>query len=128
MKILALIARAALGLVFVVFSLNYWGHFLEVPMPEGENAQQFMGAIAGSGFLTVVKVLELVGGILVLSVRFTPLGLLLLGPIVVCINLYHLTMDPAGLPLAIVIGAAALFLAWRHGDRFAGFFQPAKAG
>lgn len=48
-----------------------------------------MGAIYGSGFLTLVKVLELVSAVLLLSGRYINLALTLLGPIVVNILFFH---------------------------------------
>lgn len=102
MKHLPTVARYLLGLVFVTFGLNYWLHFLEVPRPPALSpAAAFMGAIHGSGFLAVVKGLEIAGGALLLSGRFVNLGLILLGPIVVNIALYHALLLRGGLPIAV---------------------------
>lgn len=109
MKHLPTIARYLLGLIFVVFSLNFWLHFLPVPpQPEGTPAANFSGAMYGSGYLTLVKVLELVGGLLLLSGRFVNLGLALLGPIVVNIALFHVFLVKGGYPMTAVIGILAL--------------------
>ena len=81
-------ARILLGIIFLVFSLNYWLQFIPIPSPAAESlAAGFMGAIYGSGFLTLVKVLELVSAVLLLSGRYINLALTLLGPIVVNILL-----------------------------------------
>lgn len=106
---LPLIARYLLGLLFLVFGLNFWLGFIPVPPPaEGSPAAAFMGALYGSGFLTVVKILEVLGGALLLSGRFVNLALAWLGPIVVVIALYHLFLVKGGYPMALVLGVLSL--------------------
>src|SRR5258707_1088669 len=67
---------------------------------------------------------QLIGGVLVLSGRFLPLGLLVLGPIVVNILLYHIYIDRKGLEIAVVSSALALFLLCRHWSAYASVFRP----
>ena len=72
-------ARILLGLIFLVFSLNYWLQFIPIPgQPEGSHGASFMGAIFATKFLTVVKVLELVAAVLLLSGRDVNLDLVLI--------------------------------------------------
>jgi putative oxidoreductase len=103
MRILVLVARLLLGLVFLVFGLNGFLNFLNMgPMPTGL-AGQFIGALAMSHYFWVVAALQVIGGVLLLVGRFVPLGLVLLGPVIVNILLYHIFLNPAGFPLAIVV-------------------------
>jgi uncharacterized membrane protein YphA (DoxX/SURF4 family) len=67
-----------------------------------------MFAIYGSGYLTVVKVLEVTGGLLLLSGRFTNLALTLLGPVVVNIALYHFFLVKGGYEMPVVLGVLSL--------------------
>src|ERR1700751_3449461 len=99
MKIAVLIARILLGLLFLVFGLNGFLHFIPMPPPTGL-AGQFMGALFVSHFLVVLFLLQLIPAILLLLNRFVPLALVLLGPVVVNIVLFHAFMAPSGLPLA----------------------------
>ena len=109
MKHIFTAARILLGLIFLVFSLNYWLQFIPIPgQPEGSHGASFMGAIFMTKFLTVVKVLELVGGVLLLSGRYVNLGLTLLGPIIISIALFHLLVAPGNYGLTIVICVLAL--------------------
>ncbi|MDF2377913.1 MAG: hypothetical protein P1U81_16870 [Verrucomicrobiales bacterium] len=109
MKYIPTIARYLLGILFIVFAANFWLKFIPIPSPEeGSLAAGFMGALFLSGFLTVVKVLELLGGILLLSGRFVNLALAVLGPIVVVIGMYHLFILKGGYPMAIVLGVLAI--------------------
>lgn len=111
MKIAALIARVLLGLIFVVFGLNMWFHFIPIPPPTTDAAKNFMGAIYGSGYLDVVKVLEVTGGLALLSGRYLNLGLVLITPVVVNIFLYHLLLVQGGLPLpSVMLGCVAVLI------------------
>ena len=102
-------ARILLGLIFLVFSLNYWLQFLPIPgQPEGSHGANFMGAIFATKFLTVVKVLELVAAVLLLSGRYVNLALVLLGPIIVNIALFHILVAPGNYGLTVVICVLAL--------------------
>ena len=109
MKYLPLVARYLLGVIFVIFSLNFWLHFFPMPSPaEGSLAAGFIGALYGSGFLAVVKVFELLGGILLLTGRYVNLALGVLGPIVVVIVLYHVLTREGGYPMASLLGTLAI--------------------
>src|SRR4030095_12988237 len=103
MKIVSLIARLLLGLAFVVFGLNGFLNFLDMgPMPTGL-AGQFMGGLLQSHYFWVVAALQVAGGVLLLVNRYVPLGLVLLGPVIVNILLYHLFLNPSGMVNAIVV-------------------------
>jgi uncharacterized membrane protein YphA (DoxX/SURF4 family) len=123
MKILTIIVRSLLGLIFVVFGLNAFLHFIPMPPPEGL-AGGFMKALFVSHYFYVVAVLQIVGGALLLLGRFVPLGLTLLGPVIVNILLFHIFLEPSGLPLAVVVSALALFLLWTNRQVFRGLIKP----
>lgn len=102
-------ARILLGIIFLVFSLNYWLKFIPIPpSAEGSSAAMFMGALFGSGFLTLVKILELLSALLLLSGRYINLALTILGPIVVNILLFHVVIKQSDHALSIVIAVLAL--------------------
>jgi putative oxidoreductase len=121
MKIAALIARILLGLVFVVFGLNGFFHFMIGPLPSGV-AGQFLGALMQSHFDLVLSAVELAGGALLLANRYVPLGLVLLGPVIVNIFFYHLLMDRSDLIIAIVVIILWGLVALRHRQYFSGLF------
>jgi len=123
MKTLTIIARSLLGLIFVVFGLNAFLRFIPMPPPEGL-AGDFMKALFVSHYFYVVAVLQIAAGALLLLGRFVPLGLTLLGPVIVNILLFHIFLQPAGLPLAVVVGALALFLLWAYRQAFGGLIKP----
>ena len=122
MKIASLIARYLLGLIFFVFGLNGFLQFLHMPPPTGL-AAQFAGALFVSHYMAIVFALELISGALLLVNRYVPLALVLVGPVIVNILLFHAFMDPSGLPLAVV--AVVLWLLVFAGVRtaFHGIFH-----
>ena len=123
MQIATIIARSLLGLIFVVFGSNMFLHFIPMPPPPEGPAREFMTALFLSHYLYVVGALQVVGGVLLFTGRWTPLGLALVGPVIVNILCFHLLMAPAGLPMAIVVSLLALFLLWRYREYFAGLVK-----
>jgi len=122
MKIVTLIARLLLGLIVVVFGLNAFFNVLNMgPMPSGL-AGQFIGALAQSHYFWVVAALQVAGGALLLVNRFVPLGLVLLGPVIVNILLYHLFLNLTGIGLAIVVAILWLIVFYGHRQYFSGIF------
>jgi hypothetical protein len=112
-------AQALLGLIFLVFGLNGFFHFL--PMPElPEPAASFMGALMATGyFMVMLKIVEVVAGLLLLIRKLPALALVLLAPIVVNILVFHLFLAPSGLPLALVLVILEAYLGFFvYRDRF----------
>jgi len=122
MKIATIITRTLLGLIFAVFGLNAFFNFIPMPMPKGD-AGMFMGILFSSHYLYAVKCFEICGGLILLSGRFTPLGLTLLGPVIVNILFFDIFLDSTGLPLGIIVAAPALFLLWQNRSAFAGILK-----
>jgi uncharacterized membrane protein YphA (DoxX/SURF4 family) len=120
MKIATIIIRSLLGLIFVVFGLNLFLHFIPMPPPPEGPAREFMTALFVSHYIYVVGALQVVGGLILLSGRLVPLGLTLLGPTIVNIVTFHALMAPSGLPMALVVSVLALFLLWRYRKNFLG--------
>ena len=124
MKIATIIARVLLGLMFVVFGSNIFLHFLRMPPPPATLAGDFSKALMQSHYIYVVGLLQVIGGLLLLIGRYVPLGLVLLGPVIVNILLFHIFLDTSGLPMAIIVALLALFLLWRYRTNFAGLVRP----
>jgi uncharacterized membrane protein YphA (DoxX/SURF4 family) len=121
MKIAALIARYLLGLMFVIFGLNGFLHFLPMQMPTGL-AGQYMTVMMESHYLPFVYLVQLVGGVLLLANFFVPLALVLLGPVIVNILLFHVTMQPDGLPPGLLATVLWLLVFYSVRYAFAGIF------
>ena len=81
-----------------------------------------LATIFQSHYLYVVSALQVAGGVLLLVNRYVPLGLVLLGPVIVNIFLFHVLMDRSGLPLAIVVVILWGIVALRQRQYLAGIF------
>jgi uncharacterized membrane protein YphA (DoxX/SURF4 family) len=126
MKIVTITARILLGLAFLVFGLNGFLHFIPMKpqdMPTGL-AGDFAMAMFKSGFFYAVAVCQILGGLILLSGRFVALGLLILGPVIVNILLFHIFLQHNLPPPAIVVAVLGAFLIWAYRDRFAPVFKP----
>src|SRR6476661_10847688 len=118
MKVATVIARILLGLIFVVFGSNAFLHFLPMPpLPQGVTGE-YLHAFFASGYVYVIGGLQVIGGLLLLIGRFIPLGLTILGAIIVNIWLFHLFLAPANFEPAILVTILELFLVWRYRDAF----------
>lgn len=109
-KKLVTVSRLLLGLLFFVFGLNGFFHFMPQPaMPEP--AAQFMGALVQSGYIMPVAfAIQLVVGISLLTNRFVPLALILLVPITVNIIGFHLSLAPSSIAPGILATVFHLYL------------------
>ena len=96
MRIAGIVARLLLGLMFTVFGLNGFLHFLHQPPPSGL-ALQYLTVMSQSHIIMFVFAVQLVCGLLLLAGVFVPLALAVLGPVIVNILLFHITMAPSGI-------------------------------
>ena len=124
MRVATIIVRLLLGLIFTVFGLNGFLHFLPMP-PMPEPATAFFSGLAASHYmLPLLFLTQTIGGVLLLLGTFVPLALVLLAPVVLNIFLFHLFLAPDGMPMAIVVALLECFLAWAHRDAFAPILRP----
>ncbi len=121
MKAVTIIARVLLGLVFFVFGWAvFFPHLIPMPPLPKNEAGAFMGALFSSGYLYAIKCFEIAGGFLLLIGKKVPLGLTLVGPVLVNILFYDIFLDHTGLPLGIIMAVLAVFLLWAYRKAFAG--------
>lgn len=120
MKYATIAARVLLALIFVVFGLNFWLNFIPMPPPPPADSAvgMFFGAFFPTGYLAAVKALEVLGGLLVASGRFTALGLLILGPIILNILFFDIFLTKAFNPVSALAAILALFLLYTERARF----------
>jgi putative oxidoreductase len=122
MKIVVLISRILLGLVFLVFGLNGFLMFIPTgPLPTGL-AGQFVTVLLQSHYVLVISACQVAGGALLLVNRYVPLGLTILGPIIVNILLYHLLLFHMGVGIAVVVAILWGIVAYHHRQAFSGLF------
>jgi len=122
MKIAMMIARILLGLLFFVFGLNGFLHFMPMgPMPAGD-AGQFIAVMFHSHWIVFVSAVQVIGGALLLIGRYVPLGLILLGPVIVNILLYHILMQPKGIGPGLLAAILWFVVAYSRRENLEGIF------
>jgi uncharacterized membrane protein YphA (DoxX/SURF4 family) len=122
-SIATIIIRSLLGLIFLVFGLNLFLHFIPNPS-EPPAAMDFLGGLFRSGYLfPLLGATQVIAGALLLAGMMVPFALVLLAPVIVNIFLFHVFLSPGGLPIAIVVVALEVILAWMHREAFAPLFS-----
>jgi putative oxidoreductase len=111
MKIAKQIPAILLGLVYAVFGMAYFLKLIPTPEMQGDMAT-FMSLFGSSGYMTVVKVLEVAIGLLLLLPKTRAMALLLIAPISVNILLFELCIaKQPGIGIALVaINAIGIYL------------------
>jgi len=104
MSKVTLITRYLLALMMLVFGLNKFLHFMEMPPLTGE-AASYMATIGGSYILPTIGVLYIASALLLFANKAVGLATVLLAPIAYNALMFHLTLDPAN------TAGAALFVA-----------------
>lgn len=127
MKITVAIARILLAVIFLFFGSNIFLHFIPAPPMPPSPMQQFSSAMQTSGYVYAVGVFQVVPAILLLINRYVPLALTILGPVLVNILLFHITMAPATIPGALVATILWFIVFWSVHSAFAGIFQQRAA-
>ncbi len=122
MSKVVLAVRILLGLPFLVFGLNGILHFMKAPPMTGD-AGLFADLLAKHNYMTFVALLQVIGGLLLLVGRFIPLALVILGPILVNILLFHFLLEPRGVAIGLVLTVFELVLISVYRRSFRGLFD-----
>jgi hypothetical protein len=122
MKIAVIIARVLLGLMFTVFGLNMFLHFLPMQLPPGD-AGTLTAIMFAHGWFTFIGALYVIAGVLLLIGRYMGIALTILGPIIVVILLFHITLLPKGIGMALFVALLEIFLIYAYRNHFGDIFS-----
>ncbi len=124
MKIAVIICRILLGAGFMVFGLNILHPFLPMPPMDPESLPVRFGAIMGpSHWMALIGLFQLLGGLFVIIGRTAPIGLVLLGPVLVNIIAFHVCLQKgAGIAPGLVFSALEIFLIYAYRKYFLPIF------
>lgn len=109
--------RILFGVFCLIFGLNKFLGFLPMPEIPGDGGT-LMGIYATSGFMTVIGVLEILGGLALLLNKFVPLALTFLVAIMFNAFLFHALHDMGGIGGAVLGMVLGLLLVYANKDRF----------
>lgn len=116
-------ARILFGLGFLVFGLNGFLQFMQNP-PMTPEAGALMGAFAKTGyFFPMIKIVEIIAGLLILSGFYLPFALVFIFPVLVGITTIHLFLNPAGIPMMIFLHALHGFLVYGYWKNFSAVLE-----
>ena len=118
MKIATIIVRVLLGAMMLFASISYFFNLGEQPAPTGDMATLMGGLMASKYMFPLVKSIELIAGLMLVSGKFVKLGTLLLLPISVNIFLIHTVTQVSDLPVAIFVLVANVFLIYAYWNDF----------
>jgi len=96
MKYLVIAGRMIFGGWMVYAGLNHWFHF--TPQPFGQNpiSIEFTTALIESGLFDVVKAMETITGLLVVTGSYVPLALVAALPVSVVVAYFNLVLEHNG--------------------------------
>ena len=121
MKIVVVIARVLLGLPFLVFGLNALHPFMPVPPMTGDDGALLL-LMLHHGWFIFIGALYVIAGLLLLVGRYVPVGLVILGPILVVILLFHATLSPNQMAVPAMLTFLEVFLIYAYWPAFRGIF------
>jgi hypothetical protein len=126
--LLVTVPRVLLGLLFLVSAVDgFWwlatGTYLIHP-PTSTRGVAFEEALQASGFLwPLLKTINLVGALSLLGNIAPALGLALIAPMMTVIVLFHLVINPQGIPVVVILVVLGSLLVWAYRDRYAALLR-----
>ncbi|MDR6870626.1 ABC-type sugar transport system permease subunit [Bosea sp. BE125] len=126
--LLVTVPRILLGLLFLVSAVDgFWwlatGAHLIHP-PTSERGVAFETALQNAGFFwPLLKTVNLAGALSLLLNIVPAFGLALLAPVMTVIVLFHLVINPQGIPVAIILVVLGSLLVWAYRERYASLFR-----
>ncbi len=121
MKYAVIAARILLGLPFLVFGANVIHPFIPMQTIPGD-AGTLSTIMFQHGWFFFIGTLYLIAGALLVAGKYVPVGLVLLGPILVVILLFHITLAPTGVGFGAVLTLLEIFLIYAYWPSFRGIF------
>ena len=126
--LLVTVPRILLGLLFLVSAVDgFWwlatGSHLIHP-PTSARGVAFETALQEAGFFwPLLKSVNLLGALSLLTNVAPALGLALIAPVMAVIVLFHLVLNPQGLPVAVILVVLGSLLVWAYRDRYAALLR-----
>jgi putative oxidoreductase len=125
MKTVSHILRVVLGLIYVIFGINFYLHFIPMEMPTEGPIASFMGGLSSAPYMWhLIKVTEIVGGLLLILGSYVPFALTILFPVTLNIFMFHISMTPIGdAVMSIVMMIIHIFLFFHFKNNFTGILS-----
>ena len=123
MKTITLILRVLLGLIYLVFGLDYFLHFIPYQPNHTGAAAALKDGLMATGYLyPMMKVIQIVGGISLIINRYAPFSAVVLFPISLNVFLFHTVLVPSGWFMGVLLFLPNLFLGYAYRKYYSGMF------
>lgn len=118
-----------LGLLYLVFGLDYFFHFIPYqPMHTGAAADLKTG-LMGTGYIyPMMKTMQVLGGLLLMVNRYAPFSAVMLFPISLNVFLFHTVLVPSGWLMGVFLLLPNLFLGYAYRKYYKGLFVKVAVG
>jgi len=123
MKITILISRVLLGLIYLIFGLDYFLHFIPYQPVHTGAAETFKAGLVAAGyFYPMLKSIQIIGGLSLLINRYAPFFAVVLFPISLNVLLFHTLLAPSGWPMGVTLMVPNLLLGYGYRKYYEGMF------
>lgn len=127
MKTAVIIARSALGFIFLLFGLDYFLHFIShiVSLPSaGDKADTFFGALGAAGyFFPFLKSIEVICGLCLLLNIYPLFFTIAIFPVTVNVFVFHASMAQPYIPLGTFMLLLNLLLIFGYRKYYINLFK-----
>jgi putative oxidoreductase len=118
MKIAALVANYLLGLVFLVFGIIYFTPIYNLDSFQGQTLE-WLQIMLSSKYMLVVKVTEIITGLMMVIGFRRPLAYVIAAPVVLNITFFHVFIMGQVFPVVSVVMIALLgFLFYANKEKY----------
>ena len=118
MKTAVIIVRVLMGILFLFASITVLFNLFPQPELTGNNKIFMDGVNASKYLLPLIKITELLCGLAFITGFFVPLATVVIAPVIVNILFTHIYIDTSGLPIAVALVFANIFLAYANREKF----------
>jgi len=123
MKITVLISRILVGLIYLIFGLDYFLHFIPYQPEHTGAAQAFKSGLVAAGyFYPMLKSIQIIGGLSLLTNRYAPFFAVVLFPISLNVLLFHTLLAPSGWLMGVTLIVPNLLLGYGYRKYYSGMF------
>jgi uncharacterized membrane protein YphA (DoxX/SURF4 family) len=113
------VASLLFGLMFINAGLNNFFNYMPTPDDTPESMiRMFTGMMEIVWLSPLMGVVQIVGGILFIIPRYRALGALIIFPVLVGIILTHITVEPSGLPMTLILLAIHIWVIVENREKY----------
>lgn len=118
-----IVVRTLMGAFLLFASIAYFFELVKPTTAPPDAAIVYNKGIAVAHLLTIVKSIELICGLMLITGRFAALATIVIFPITVNIVIFHAYADPANIGGGILLLVLNLFMAYYYRKNYAPIFQ-----